>query len=81
MESIQDRQVLILYNLARDTDETLISHDQKVAIGLLGLLAGGGNLEAQEALRRLLRSPDIHPLLREMVAAESGLPLPAGKLG
>ena len=81
MEAFQDRQVFILYNLARDTDEALISHDQKVAIEILGSLAEGGNQEARRALLSLLRSPDLHPLLREMVAAESGVPLTAGPRG
>jgi hypothetical protein len=74
----QDRQVLTLYNLARDTNESLISNDQKVAIELLGHLASGGNREARGALLALLRSPELHPLLREMVAAEAGVPLQAG---
>lgn len=78
MVNFQDRQVLLLYNLARDPGETLISNDQKVAIQLLGSLAQDGNREAREALLALLRSPELHPLLREMVAAEAGVPVRAG---
>jgi hypothetical protein len=79
--TFQDRQVLTLFNLARDADESLISHDQKVAIELLGSLARGGNREARTALLLLLKSPDLHPLLREVVASVSGLPLTAGTQG
>jgi hypothetical protein len=71
----QDKQVRTLYNLARDPGEILISNDQKVAIQLLGLLAQEGNSDARGALTALLRSPDLHPMLREMVAAEVGVPI------
>jgi hypothetical protein len=74
----QDKQVSTLYNLARDPGEMLISNDQKVAIQLLGLLAHEGNRDAQGALAALLRSPDLHPMLREIVAAEAGVPVRAG---
>jgi hypothetical protein len=74
----QDRQVRTLYILARDSDNTLISNNQKVAIELLGSLAQGGNRDAMEALAALLRSPELHPLLREMVAAEAGVPVQTG---
>jgi hypothetical protein len=74
----QDKQVLILYNLARFPGEMLISNDQKVAIQLLGSLAQEGNRDARGALAALLRSPDLHPMLREMAAAEAGVPVRAG---
>jgi hypothetical protein len=39
------------------------------------LLAQEGNSDARGALTALLRSPDLHPMLREMVAAEVGVPI------
>lgn len=76
MEIFQDRQVLTLYNLARDRDESLIASDQKVAIEILGLMARNGNPQAGKALLALLRWPNLHPLLRELAAAEAGVPVP-----
>ena len=78
MVIFQDKQVHTLYILARDPDNMLISNDQKVAIELLGSLAQGGNTDAMGALAALLRSPELHPLLREMVAAEAGIPVQTG---
>jgi hypothetical protein len=76
--TFQDKQVRTLYYLTRDPGEILISHDQKVAIELLGSLALKGNRDAQDALAALLRLPDLHPMLREMVAAETGVPVQTG---
>ncbi|MDD1662139.1 MAG: hypothetical protein LUQ60_00100 [Methanomicrobiales archaeon] len=76
--TFQDTQVLNLYILAREPGEILISDDQKVAIELLGSLAHKGNRDAMGALAALLRSPDLHPMLREMVAAETGFPVQTG---
>jgi hypothetical protein len=78
LEVLQDRQVRALYGLVWDPGDALIRHDQKVAIELLGSLARKGNREAGGALAALLRKPDLHPLLREMVAAESGIPVQTG---
>ena len=77
LDTFQDRQVITLFHLARDTDESLISHDQKVAIAMLGSLARNGNPEARMALLTLVRWPDFHPMLREMAAAEAGVPVSA----
>jgi hypothetical protein len=74
----QDKQVLTLYILARNSGKMLISNDQKVAIELLGSLAQEGNRDAMGALAALLRSPELHPILREMVAAETGVPVQTG---
>jgi len=74
----QDKQVLTLYILARNPGKMLISNDQKVAIELLGSLAQEGNRDAMGALAALLRSPELHPILREMVAAETGVPVQTG---
>ena len=79
MVIFQDRQVQTLYFLARDSDRTLISNDQKVAIELLGSLAQEGNRDAIRALAALLRSPELHPLMREMAVAEAGVPIQTGR--
>ncbi len=78
MVIFQDKQVLTLYILARNSGKMLISNDQKVAIELLGSLAQEGNRDAMGALVALLRSPELHPILREMVAAETGVPVQTG---
>jgi hypothetical protein len=75
--TFQDRQVRTLYNIARDADESLITHDQKVAIEILGSMAKNGNQQAGKALLALVRWPDLHPLLREMAAAGAGVPVRA----
>ena len=78
MECFHDREVGALYILARDSGGALIQHDQRVAIQHLGSLARGGNREAGGALAALLRTPDLHPLLMEIVVAESGIPVQTG---
>jgi len=74
----RDKQIQTLYSLAQDTDMSLISSDQRVAIDLLGTLAREGNEEAMKAILSLLRLPELHPLLKEMVAAHAGVSARAG---
>ncbi len=69
MHTFSDSQAAFLYTIARNPGDSLIDHEQRVAVESLGDLAMSGNPEAREALIRLLRSPDLHPLLREMAAA------------
>jgi hypothetical protein len=75
MPSFSDRQAAFLYAIARDPGDGLIEHEQRVAMDSLGDLAMSGNPDAREALIRLLRAPDLHPLLREMAAAALGVPI------
>jgi hypothetical protein len=72
MISFQDQQANLLYTIARNPGDSLIGHEQRVAVEYLGDLSMSGNPDAREALIRLLRAPDLHPLLREMAAAALG---------
>ncbi|MDD1667015.1 MAG: hypothetical protein LUO96_00970 [Methanomicrobiales archaeon] len=72
MPSFSDRKAAFLYTVARSPGDSLIDHEQRVAVESLGDLAMSGNPDAREALLRHLRSPDLHPLLREMAMAALG---------
>ena len=74
MPSFSDRQAAFPYTIARNPGDSLIGHEQRMAVESLGDLAMSGNQDAREALIRLLRTPDLHPLLREMAAAVPGVP-------
>jgi hypothetical protein len=76
MPHFTDAQVQGLYFLAADSEEPMINDMQREAIRELGRLVRKGNAEAQAALTRLARLPDLHPLLREIVRGEMGLPAP-----
>jgi hypothetical protein len=68
-----DERVLNLYLLARNSEEPMINEVKREAVQYLGEMAKGQNDEAVDALRMLFRVPGLHPLLKEMVAAELGI--------
>jgi len=76
MPHFTNARVRGLYFLAADNEEPMINDMQREAIRQLGHMMQKGNLEAQEALRRIARLPDLHPLLREIAWGEMGLPVP-----
>jgi hypothetical protein len=76
MPHFTNAQVQGLYFLAADAEEPMINDMQREAVRELGRMVRKGNAEAQVALTRLARLPDLHPLLREIVRGEMGLPAP-----
>jgi hypothetical protein len=68
----KDENVFNLYIIAKTTDEPMINDVQREAVNFLGDFAIKGNEEAVTALQMLYRFPDLHPLLREMVASKIG---------
>jgi hypothetical protein len=69
MTSISDDRIMSLYILARQEDVAAITDDQKQAVEQLKKLSLNGNPDAGAALDRLKHSPNIHPFLREVLAA------------
>jgi len=76
MPPFTDAQVQDLYFLVMDPEEPMINNMQREAIRGLGDLARQGNVEAQAALSRVARRPDLHPFLREITHEEMMLPVP-----
>jgi hypothetical protein len=76
MPPFTDPGVQGLSFLVMDPGEPMINDLQRGAIRGLGLLARQGNVEAQAALVRVARRPDLHPILREMSLLEIALPVP-----
>jgi hypothetical protein len=69
MYEINDSGIRILYQIARDEEGAEITEHQKEAVRQLKKLARGGNPDAGAAVRLLQRVPDMHPFLREVLAA------------
>jgi hypothetical protein len=69
MNQIQDPGILALYLLSREEYAAAATDTQKRAIEQLKKLSRSGNVEADAALHRLKHLPDLHPLLREIIAA------------
>ena len=68
----KDENVFNLNIIAKATDEPMINDVQRETVDFLGNFAMKGNEEAVTALQMLYRFPDLHPLLREMVAGKIG---------
>jgi hypothetical protein len=60
---------MALYILARHEEGAAITDNQKRAVEHLKKLSVKGNPDAALALDRLKQLPDIHPFLREVLAA------------
>lgn len=69
MNEIQQAEIVLLYLLAREEDAAAVTSIQKQAVEQLKQLSRSGNPDAVLALSRLARQPDMHPLLREVLAA------------
>lgn len=69
MTSMRDDRIMALYILARQEEGAAITDNQKRAVEHLKKLSVGGNPDAALALDRLKQLPDIHPFLREVLAA------------
>ena len=68
MEPIDDA-IMDLFVLARSNEGALSEETQKEAVRQLKRIARQGNNEAEKALDRLLSSPMVDPLLREVILA------------
>jgi hypothetical protein len=69
MTSINDDRIMALYILARQEDAAAVTTDQKQAIEQLKKLSVNGNPDAASAIYRLKHLPNIHPFLKEILAA------------
>ncbi|MHB8165002.1 MAG: hypothetical protein ACYDDV_11820 [Methanoregula sp.] len=69
MNDIHDDRVHTLYVLARRGEVAAVTDTQKMAIELLKDYSLQGNPDADAALNRLKHLPEIHPLLKEVLAA------------
>jgi hypothetical protein len=69
MDEIRNEEIRVLYQIAREEDGAEINGPQKEAIRQLKALARRGNSDADRALNRLRRVPDMHPFMRELLAA------------
>jgi len=69
MNEIHDDRILALYILALQDEAAAATYNQKLAIEQLKEHALKGNLDADAALNRLKHSPDMHPFLKEVLAA------------
>ena len=67
MQEILDESIKILYAIVHDSEDAEAREDQKEAVRQIKQLATSGNPDAVNALERLRRAPDMHPLLREIV--------------
>ena len=68
----KDENVLHLYIMAKGIDEPMINEIQREAVDFLGTYAMKGNEEAVTAMQMLYLFPELHPLLREIVASKIG---------
>jgi hypothetical protein len=68
MNAVTDRTIRALYLSVRDETEPMINDVQREAVRMLSWLAADGSDEARRALVNLARAPDLHPLLRELIA-------------
>lgn len=69
MTEIHDNGILALYILARQDFAAGVTDTQKHAIEQIKKISRDGNADATAALHLLMRLPDMHPFLREMLAA------------
>jgi len=69
MNEIHDDRILALYILAQQDEAAGVTTSQKLAIEHLKELALVGNPDAGAAINRLKHVPDIHPFLKEVLAA------------
>jgi hypothetical protein len=69
MTSIHDDRIMALYILARQEEGAAITDNQKRVVEHLKKLSVKGNPDAALALDRLKQLPDIHPFLKEVLAA------------
>lgn len=69
MTSMRDDRIMALYILARQEEGAAITDNQKQAVEHLKKLSVRGNPDAALALERLKQLPDLHPFLREVLAA------------
>jgi hypothetical protein len=69
MNEIQDPGIHALYLIAREEDAAAVTDTQRNAIDQLKKLSRSGNADATAALQRLRQVPDMHPFLREVLAA------------
>jgi hypothetical protein len=58
---------MALYILARQEDAASVTDNQKQAIEQLKKLSRNGNPDAEAALHRLRRYPNMHPFLKEVL--------------
>ncbi|NYT05977.1 MAG: hypothetical protein GKC04_06365 [Methanomicrobiales archaeon] len=76
MVSFTDEQVRALYGAVRCESEPMINTLQRDAVHLLETMARKGNADARCALENRARTPNIHPLLREMIVETLRIPEP-----
>lgn len=69
MNEIHDNRIFALYRLALQGEAAAASVNQKLAIEQLKECALKGNPDADAALHRLKNWPDMHPFLKEVLAA------------
>ena len=69
MQEIFDESIKILYAIVHDGEDAEAREDQKEAVEQIKRLVKSGNPDAVNAMERLRRAPDMHPLLREIVVA------------
>lgn len=69
MNEIHDDRILALYILARQDEAAAATENQKMAIEQLKDYSLQGNPDAKIAIHRLKHAPDIHPFLKEVLAA------------
>jgi hypothetical protein len=69
MTGISDDRIMALFFLARQEEAAAVTDTQKRAIEELKKLSVLGNPQATFALNRLKRLPNIHPFLKEVLAA------------
>lgn len=69
MYEIQDSGIRALFQISHQEDGAGITESQKEAGRQLKTLARKGNEDAALAVNLLLRRPDVHPFLKEILAA------------
>ena len=69
MHEINDVEIRTLYCIAREEEGAGITEPQKESVRQLKTLARQGNPDAGTALSLLRRVPDMHPFMRELLAA------------
>jgi hypothetical protein len=69
MPELSDDRITALYFLARQEYAAAITDEQKLAVEQLKEFARQGNQDAALALTRLQQLPNIHPFIKEVLAA------------
>jgi hypothetical protein len=67
MTEILDEGVKILYAMTRQNEDASFDEEQKEATRQIKRLAVSGNPDAAAVLDRLMRAPDLHPFLKEII--------------